>query len=144
VKKNNKLGENNVDSGKKSFWDRLNNACRGRGLSVAKVVEAIGLAPGTPTGWKKSAPVGETVLALARYLGVTTDSLLSDEPLISNTQVTQSNESDKIDRLLSIIESQQETIKGLQEDLSTLREELSKPLAFRASSPVNTDKVYSH
>jgi transcriptional regulator with XRE-family HTH domain len=61
-----------------SFWDRLDLACRKKGVTVAKVVAELGIAPGTPTNWKKSAPNGETVLALAQRLGVTTDSLLSD------------------------------------------------------------------
>jgi len=79
MKKNGHNDEDLADSTKKSFFDRLEAVCRIRGVSVTSVLKALDLAMGSTTTWKKSAPVGDTVVLLARHLGVTTDSLLTDD-----------------------------------------------------------------
>ena len=63
------------------FYDKINELCSKRGISITALAIELGLSKGTPTNWKKMTkpPRANTLKAIADYFGVTVEYLMSDE-----------------------------------------------------------------
>lgn len=63
-----------------TFYDRVNELCRERGISITALALALGFSKGTPTNWKTMTkpPRAENVKKIAEYFGVTVSSLMRD------------------------------------------------------------------
>ena len=66
------------------FYDRLVAICREKKIPVTNLVRELGLSSGNLSKWKNGgAPRAGTLQKIADYLGVTTDSLLGNDPDLS-------------------------------------------------------------
>ena len=63
-----------------TFYDRVNELCRERGISITALALALGFSKGTPSNWKTMTkpPRAENVKKVAEYFGVTVASLMGD------------------------------------------------------------------
>ncbi len=63
-----------------TFYDRVNELCRERGISITALALALGFSKGTPSNWKTMTkpPRAENVKKVAEYFGVTVVSLMGD------------------------------------------------------------------
>ena len=63
-----------------TFYDRVNELCRKRGISITALALALGFSKGTPSNWKTMTkpPRAENVKKVAEYFGVTVASLMGD------------------------------------------------------------------
>ncbi len=59
--------------------ENIRARCKERHMSIAALEKETGLGNGVIARWDKSSPRLESLLAVAKYLGVTVDSLLADE-----------------------------------------------------------------
>lgn len=59
---------------------KISDICRKRGISLAELERQCGLKSRTVYRWDENIPSVEKVRAVAKYLGVTVDSLLSESP----------------------------------------------------------------
>ncbi len=59
--------------------ENIRALCMERHMSIAALEKEAGLGTGVIARWDKSSPRLESLLAVAKYLGVTVDSLLADE-----------------------------------------------------------------
>lgn len=59
------------------FYDRVNELCRERGMSITALAIALGFSKGTPSNWKTMTkpPRAENVKKIAEYFGVPVSSL---------------------------------------------------------------------
>ena len=55
-----------------TFYDRVNDLCRERGISITALAMALGFSKGTPSNWKTMTkpPRAENVKKVADYFGV--------------------------------------------------------------------------
>lgn len=55
-----------------TFYDRVNDLCRERGISITALAMALGFSKGTPSNWKTMTkpPRAENVKKIADYFGV--------------------------------------------------------------------------
>lgn len=64
------------------FYDQFERLCRQRNIKPTRLARDLGISATAPGRWRDGAePKMETVKMIADYFGVTTDYLLSDEPL---------------------------------------------------------------
>ena len=62
------------------FWDNLTAECERQGLLVYPLLKELGISTGNPNSWRKGGKVhSDTLLALSKRLGVSTDYLLTGE-----------------------------------------------------------------
>lgn len=62
------------------FFEQLDMICKKQNTSVTSVINAIGLSKGNIRNWKNGiTPKYETRLAIANYLGISIDLLLTDD-----------------------------------------------------------------
>ena len=64
-----------------TFYDRVNELCRDRGISITALALALGFSKGTPSNWKTMTkpPRAENVKKVADYFGVSVDYLHGKE-----------------------------------------------------------------
>lgn len=68
-----------------TFWDKLRTICNEKNLDVTNVIETVGLDRSTINSWKNGiSPNYETMLAIARYLGVPINVFLDDSESFSS------------------------------------------------------------
>lgn len=62
------------------FYDVYCALCKGKGISLSRAAEEIGLSNSTVTKWKKTGatPSGDTLSKVAAYFGVSVDDLIGD------------------------------------------------------------------
>ena len=60
------------------LYDRIEDLCREKRISIAKLEKECGLGNATIRGWKESDPRSSKLKVVADYLGVSVDSLLSE------------------------------------------------------------------
>lgn len=62
------------------FYDVYCALCKGKGISLSRAAEEIGLSNSTVTKWKKTGatPSGDTLSKVAAYFGVTIDDLIGE------------------------------------------------------------------
>lgn len=66
------------------FWDNLESACTAAGLKVTPLLKELNISTGNIGRWQKGGTVtSDTVVILAKRLGVTTDYLLTGEHRLS-------------------------------------------------------------
>ena len=64
------------------FYDRLKQICAEKNTTVTKMLHEIGLSSANTGYWKKGQlPKGDALLKISEYLGVSTDMLLTGNPL---------------------------------------------------------------
>lgn len=70
-----------------TFYDRVNELCRERGISITALALALGFSKGTPSNWKTMTkpPRAENVKKVAEYFGVTVASLMGDSTVDVHT-----------------------------------------------------------
>lgn len=62
------------------FYDVYAALCKGKGISLSRAADEIGLSNSTVTKWKKTGatPSGETLSKVATYFGVSVDDLIGE------------------------------------------------------------------
>lgn len=71
-----------------SFYERISELCKEKGVSMAAVAREVGLSNSATTYWKRgSIPKGDTLQKLADYFGVSVDYLLSGGEQVSQTHL---------------------------------------------------------
>jgi transcriptional regulator with XRE-family HTH domain len=62
--------------------DKIEQLCKKRNISIAKMLSDLNLARGIANNWKKrgTMPNGETIIKIANYFGVSSDYLLGIKP----------------------------------------------------------------
>lgn len=62
------------------FYDVYCALCKGKGMSLSRAADEIGLSNSTVTKWKKTGatPSGDTLSKVAAYFGVTIDDLIGE------------------------------------------------------------------
>lgn len=62
------------------FYDVYCALCKGKGISLSRAADEIGLSNSTVTKWKKTGatPSGDTLSKVAAYFGVTIDDLIGE------------------------------------------------------------------
>ena len=61
------------------FLNNILALCRKNGISVSKLEREVGLGNGTVSSWGKRSPSVENANKVAKYFGVTVDSLLAEK-----------------------------------------------------------------
>ena len=62
------------------FWDNLTAECERQGKYVTPLLKSLGISSGNISSWKKGGNIhSDSLLAIAKSLGVTTDYLLTGE-----------------------------------------------------------------
>lgn len=125
------MGANPYEESPSRFYRNLLTLCAHKRIALSRFSKEIGLSNGITTYWSKGAmPKHDTLEKISDYFGISVKQL-TDTDIDSSVGFSEpapnirpdmekmlADKDAKIDRLLSIIESQQETIKGLREDLS--------------------------
>ena len=62
------------------LYARIEALCKEKRIPISRLEQECGLGNATVKGWKESDPRSSKLKAVADYLGVTVDYLLSDEP----------------------------------------------------------------
>lgn len=66
------------------FWDKFLQLCNQKNMKPNPVAKELGISSGAVTKWKNGAtPQGETLIKIAKYFGINTDYLLSDDAEIA-------------------------------------------------------------
>lgn len=58
------------------MYNRVNQLCKERGLSIRRLEQQLDLGNGVVSGWKKSDPSLKTLKKLAWFFGITLDELV--------------------------------------------------------------------
>ena len=61
-------------------FDNISRLCKEKGITIAKLERETGISNGTISRWNASSPSVKNLKAVADYLGVTVDSLISGTP----------------------------------------------------------------
>lgn len=60
-----------------NFWNNFEKECKNKNIKPSQIGKILNIAPSSINGWKNgSPPNSERLIAIADYLGVTTDYLL--------------------------------------------------------------------
>ena len=96
-----------------NFYDKVNNLCKKRGISISALAVELGYSKGTPTGWKTlSKPRAANIKKIADYFGVPVSYFLEGEA--DETAIFK--ESDKKIKLSPKEEQLLEMVKTLSDD----------------------------
>jgi hypothetical protein len=63
-----------------TVYDNIKSICDELGIPVSKLETDIGFERSQVNKWKTSVPLSDKIIAIANYLGVSTDRLLADVP----------------------------------------------------------------
>ena len=62
------------------FWDNLMAECNRQGVKVTPLIKELGISSGNLSSWKRGGAVhSDTLIAISKRLGVSTDYLLTGE-----------------------------------------------------------------
>jgi transcriptional regulator with XRE-family HTH domain len=79
------------------FWDNLMAECERQGIKVTPLIQEVGCSSGNLSSWKRGGAVhSDTLLALSKRLGVSTDYLLTGQRISSSDAVCCANRDEEM------------------------------------------------
>lgn len=106
------------------FWDNFKKVCDEKGLKPTPVIKAAGIASSSIARWQNgTSPNGDSVIAIADYLKVSTDLLLRGEEFCQTSSgFVSTEEMDMLRQFRALSDDMKLTVQMTIKSMSTVEE----------------------